>query len=294
MYDTHVKISDDVRIFCSTNFKRGELEAEDILIVFNYGLVCSNAHWKYQIPFFDKMGLKVLSHDYRFHHQSTGTKKIEDCTFEAITNDLGEVLEHFEARQVFMIGHSMGVNITLEFAKKNPEKVLGMILISGTVVPPHDVMFGTGFMGWLLPYLIRFKSSFPHTFEAIWQTQHNNPLALKIIQRGGFNTDRVDFQFVYEYMQNISKLSPEIFFQLMEQMRMHDIIKHLHEISAPALVVGGDQDYVIPNRLQEILMHHLPNAEMYIVKDGSHVPQVDFPDTLNQRMQLFYEKVNRR
>ena len=37
-------------------------------------------------------------------------------------------------------------------------------------------------------------------------------------------------------------------------------------------------------------VRYLKNAEFYLVKEGSHVPQVDFPDSINQRALSFIEK----
>ena len=56
-------------------------------------------------------------------------------------------------------------------------------------------------------------------------------------------------------------------------------------------VIGGDKDKVIPNYLQEILQTRLRNSKLYIVKNGSHVPQVDFPKNINERINLFIQSL---
>ena len=72
-------------------------------------------------------------------------------------------------------------------------------------------------------------------------------------------------------------------------MKNHRIISRLEGIKVPALVMGGDKDQVIPNFLQHILNESLANSRLYIIKDGSHVPQVDFYDSVNERMNIFFE-----
>ena len=41
--------------------------------------------------------------------------------------DLNELLTHLEANNVVLAGHSMGVNVTLEYAHRFPSKLKGMI-----------------------------------------------------------------------------------------------------------------------------------------------------------------------
>ena len=289
-HSVHIQMSDGVEIFCTTNFQEPQLSQKDCLIVFNYGLVCSNQHWEYQISFFDKLGFKILLHDYRFHHNSSGSPDLEECNFDKMADDMKELADYFGASKIFMLGHSMGVNVTLEFARKFPEKMLGMTLIAGTLVPPQNVAFNSSLVGQGLPYILKFKDSFPKVFDTIWSNQYKNPLLKELVRWVGMNPRRVGTDFVHTYMQRMSELPPEVFFQLIEEMKNHDIAQHLGEIHTPALVVGGDRDFVIPHYLQERLFEQLNNAELYIVKDGSHVPQVDFPDTLNQRIHSFLQK----
>ena len=77
---------------------------------------------------------------------------------------------------------------------------------------------------------------------------------------------------------------------MIERTKKQNITKDLELIKTPCLVMTGDKDQVIPSYLQRILTQNLPVSEYYIVKDGSHVPQADFPDTVNERMMIFIEE----
>ena len=79
--------------------------------------------------------------------------------------------------------------------------------------------------------------------------------------------------------------------QLIEEMKKHDIINHLDSIKSPTLIIGGDKDKIIPNKYQFALDQILSNSEIYIIKDGSHVPQADFPKLINERIQLFIDEI---
>ncbi len=257
------------------------------VIVFNYGLVCNIRHFQYQIDFFEELGYKILLHDYRGHYESTTSEGISSITFENITKDLNQLINHLNIKSTFHIGHSMGVNVTLEYAFRYPQEVKKMILISGTIFPPQDIMFDSNIVDMAQPYLEEIKKKWKSQFNFAWEKAYLNPLASLMVWNGGFNTKKTKLEFVEYYMKKLGELSPDIFFQLLNQMRDQKVINKLSEIKVPTLVIGGDKDKVIPNYLQTILHKGLPNSELYIVKNGSHVPQVDFHEFINERIELF-------
>lgn len=282
--------SEGIRIFYNTNFEIENLNPHKPVLVFIYGLLCSNYHYKYQIPYFEELGYQILLHDYRFHFSSSQDGNIETCTFPNITLDLHELLASLNIKKSVLIGHSMGVNICLEHARRYPEDVAAQILISGTVVPPQNIMFDSNIVDIGLPYIESFTKKFPDLFTSFWKHSYKNPVAQFAIFDGGFNKKQVEIEFVQLYMKKISELPENLFFHLLKLMQDHDVINHLESINAPTLVIGGDKDKIIPNYLQQILTKYLPTSSLYIVKDGSHVPQVDFPELINARMHRFISK----
>jgi pimeloyl-ACP methyl ester carboxylesterase len=282
--------SDGTRIFYNTNFSLADLKKDRPVLVFVYGLLCSNFHFTYQIPFFEKLGYQILLHDYRFHFTTSSNGNLADCSFKNISNDLHELLTSLHITNGIFIGHSMGVNICLEHAIRYPDEVASLILISGAVVPPQDVMFDSNIVDLIFPTLQNLTQKYPKVFNTFWKTSYMNPLIQYIIFDGGFNKKKVDLKFIQHYMKKISELPEELFFHLLQIMRDHDIIGHLEEIHQPTLIIGGDKDKIIPNYLQRIFTQTLPRSEIYIVKDGSHVPQADFPELINSRIQRFIVK----
>ena len=281
---------DGIRIFYNTNFEPEAIDHKKPVVVFVYGLLCSNNHFKYQIPYFEELGYQILLHDYRFHFASSHDGDMETCSFENITHDLHQLIASLGIKKTLFIGHSMGVNICLEHARRYPEDVTAQVLISGTVVPPQDVMFDSNIMDITMPFIEQFTKKYPQIFKAVWKHSFKNPIAQYAIFDGGFNKKQVEMEFVQLYMKKISELPENLFFHLLKIMHDHDIINHLESINTPTLVIGGDKDKIIPNYLQQILIRHLPKGQLYIVKDGSHVPQADFPDLVNQRIDQFAKK----
>lgn len=283
--------TDKTRIFYNTNVNESECDLKLPALVFNYGLVCNHQHWKEQIPYFEKMGYPILLHDYRCHYSSSGKVNLEDCNFIQMSHDLKELTEFLNLKNMIMLGHSMGVNISLEYASLYPQNVSGLVLISGTVLPPQDIMFDSNITDVLFPYILHFSKTYPQLFKKIWKTSYLNPLIRSLVYKGGFNTKQVSEEFVQVYMKKISELPQDIFLHLLLEMKNHNIINRLETLEAKTLVMGGDKDKVIPYYLQVLLHQKIPHSEMYNIKEGSHVPQVDFPDSVNERIHAFIKEV---
>jgi pimeloyl-ACP methyl ester carboxylesterase len=288
-YTNYYKTTDNEQLFYQTNFNPFENDDNYDVLIFNYGLVCSNHHWTHQIEYFESKGYKILIHDYRGHYQSSGIKNLASITFENLTNDLFGLINHLNIKKPILIGHSMGVNICLEFTKRFPDIALKQVLISGTTMPVYDIMFDSNVVDQVQPYIKKILKTYPTAFATFWKFGGWNPVIKKLIHAGGFNIKTVSSEFIEVYLNKLGQLGPELFFQLLDQMQFHQILGEVEIIKTKSLVIGGDKDKVIPNYLQRLLADTLPDAQLYLVKNGSHVPQVDFPKFVNERITEFLE-----
>lgn len=279
------KTSDEEQIFYIKNFK--SLNPNRPVLVFNYGLVCSNHHWKFQTEFFDSQDFQILIHDYRGHFQSSGKDQLNKITFKQMAEDINSLCHSLGIKKAIMLGHSMGVNVCLQLAVDFPELVCGLVLISGTFMPVKDIMFDSNIMEFVSPLTEAAFQKYPSFINTLWSTLGMNPIIKEFIHSAGFNRKKVSSEFIDIYLTKIGQLGPEIFFQLFNEMANQNIISHLEKIKVPTLVIGGLKDNVIPNHLQRTLSSLLNNSETYFLKDGSHVPQADFPDLINERIKLF-------
>ena len=278
--------SDGENIFFSTNFSLTQ-KSERKLIVLNYGLVCSNYHWQEQLPFLQEHDFDILTYDYRGHFQSSGIHRIESITFEKMSEDLYELLQHINRDKCILLGHSMGVNLCLEFAHRYPKSVTKMILISGTIFPIHNVLMNTHLTTTIRPLLKTLLQKYPSVLKKFWKYGGWTTFVKKMIWIGGFNTKQVDMEFIDHYLNRLGQLGPKLFFQLITQMQHHDALGFVTEIDTETLVIGGNKDKVVPNYLQRLLHESLSHSEIYIIHEGSHVPQVDFPEMVNERILRF-------
>ncbi|HXH31650.1 MAG TPA: alpha/beta hydrolase [Bacteriovoracaceae bacterium] len=279
------KTSDNEQLFFVKNFTT--IDPNKPVLVFNYGLVCSSLHWQAQTEYFDELGFQILTHDYRGHFQSTGAQDIKKLTFQQMAQDISDLCGYVGIERAWMLGHSMGVNICLQLAKDFPLLVKGMILISGTFMPVKDVMFDSNLMEFIAPVAQAGLEKYPEVFNKIWSTGGQNPLIRQIVHFTGFNRHKVSKEFIEVYLNRVGQLGAEVFFQLFNEMTRQNITGSLENMKVPALIIGGHHDNVIPNHLQRTLASLLPMSETYFLVEGSHVPQADYPELINERIELF-------
>lgn len=285
------KTEDHEQIFYVKNFT--SLDETKPILVFNYGLVCSNHHWKFQVDYFDSLGYQILVHDYRGHFQSSGKKDIKKITFQQMAKDVHDLCAYLGIKKALMLGHSMGVNICLQIAKDYPELVSGMVLISGTFINVKDIMFDSNIMEFITPFCVAGLEKYPEVFNKLWSTSGLNPVIRNIIHTTGFNRAKVSKEFIEIYLNRMGQLGADVFFQLFNEMTKQNITSSLERMKIPALIIGGHKDNVIPNHLQRTLAELLPSTETYFLVEGSHVPQADYPDLINERINLFiHQKIN--
>ena len=154
----------------------------------------------------------------------------------------------------------------------------------------NDVMFDSNIMEFITPFCVAGFEKYPEIVSKLWISSGLNPLVRSLIHSSGFNKAKVSKEFIEIYLNRVGQLGPEIFFQLFNEMTKQNITSSLERMKIPALVIGGQKDNVIPNHLQRTLASLLPNSETYFFVSGSHVPQADFPDMINERIDLFLSK----
>lgn len=89
-----------------------------------------------------------------------------------------------------------------------------------------------------------------------------------------------------EYRQNAARiaLDPDVTKRRIRALLGHEGPRYLSRITCPALVIGTDDDRIVPPHLTQALRDALPTAQCVMLPDGGHF----FPQT---RPKLFADHV---
>ena len=256
-------------------------------IVFLYGLVCNNRHFEPQISHFSRKGHPILIQNYRHHFGSTSAEPLDLCNFEKIAEDCHLLMEKLGIKNPMVIGHSMGVNVAIELSLRKNTDIHGLVLISGSPHRPQDFMFNTNLSDVIIPLAKKIFGSNQRILNRVWKNSYKSRLLRLMVLRGGFNPSFVEDEFVKYYVKKIGELGSDVFFKLIEEMKNHNLTTKLHLVNCPTLVMGGDLDKIAPIEGQIVFNTYIKDSSFYLIKDGSHVPQIDFPKTVNEQIENF-------
>jgi pimeloyl-ACP methyl ester carboxylesterase len=279
----YVKSFDGTKLFYS-------IEGRGKPVVFCYGLVCSSLHWTYQIEHF-QASYQAVWFDYRGHQNSEAPKNLDSLTLENIARDLKTILDELAISDVVLLGHSMGVNVALEFYRQQPARVAGMILANGTAKRPLETLFHHNALQSAFHILKRIYRKSPKLCAKIWKSQKSNPFTRTLVSLGGFNPHLTPQADIEMYIDQVIDMDPEILIHLIENYDAYDATAWLHTVQTPTLIIAGEQDRLIPVEQQELMHQLIPSSRLEVIRHGSHCPQMDLPDLVNLKIEKFLNEI---
>jgi pimeloyl-ACP methyl ester carboxylesterase len=280
----YVKSFDGTRLFYST-------EGQGKPLIFCYGLICSSLHWTYQIEHF-RSAYQSVWFDYRGHHSSDLPKDLSSLTLNNMARDLGSLMDELGIVDAVILGHSMGVNVVLEFYRQQPQRVAGMILANGTAQRPLETLLGTNAIQGGFQLMKKLHQVSPKLLSLLWKSSKTNPFARTLVALGGFNPHLTPQADIDLYLEQVSQTDPALLLHLIENYNQYDARAWLHTVEAPTLIISGENDWVIPLEQQELLHQLIPQSQLEIVRHGSHCSQMDLPDLVNLRIEKFLSEIN--
>lgn len=261
------------------------VEGEGPPLVFCYGLACSSLHWTYQIDYF-REHYQCIWFDYRGHGRSETPKQLSSLTIKNLTEDLDAVIRTLDLPPACILGHSMGVNVVLQYYRDHPERFSSMVLANGTAKNPLETLYHINIFQKAFQVLKKLQERSPILFKKLWQF-NSNPVTELLVKYSGFNPHLTAAEDVAMYVKQVAKFNPAVFFTLFENYETFDATPWLHTISVPTLILAGENDHMTPLAQQETLHQLIPESELEILAHGSHCPQIDLPKLVNLRVEKF-------
>lgn len=234
-------------------------------VTFVHGAGGSSSIWFKQIRAF-KEEYNVLVLDLRGHGNSKpGLKDSfnEKYTFDAITEDIVEVLEHLKIEKSHFVGISLGTILIRNLAEKRPDLVESMIL-GGAILKLN-------FRSQILMRLgIIFKSVVPYMY--LYKL-----FAFIIMPRKNHKESRVLFA------KEAKKLYQKEFirwFKLTAEINPLLRFFRAKDIPIPTLYVMGSEDHLFLPAIRKTVQNHLQSS-LHVIDKCGHVVNVEKPTAFN-------------
>jgi pimeloyl-ACP methyl ester carboxylesterase len=226
-----------------------ECIGEGEVIVFVHGLSGSTLWWRrnipelarhYQLYLVDLPGFGSM----RRHHRH--------FRLEEAAAWLAAWVEAVGLDQFYLIGHSMGGYICMDFAVRYPEKVKRLVLVSAISVPRETSV-------------LRFL---PHVWHASWQI---TPAFWPVLC---FDSLRAGPRTLWRVAMQIIEL---------------DATSVIKALAIPTLLIWGENDDLVPLPLGKQLSERLAHiqARLLVIRQANHVCMFEQPEQFNAALLAF-------
>ncbi len=240
-------------------------------LALSHSLACTSRMWDEQLPLLTKR-FKVLRFDTRGHGGSDAPAGA--YTLEQLADDVKGLFEALGIRETHWIGLSMGGMIGQTFALKYPGLLKTLVLADTSSRIPEEahplwaerikVAESKGMDPLVQPTLERW-------FTAPFRAAH--PAQLKRV------SDMIRATPVAGYVGCCHAI-PKL-----------DLTARLKDIRVPALVIVGDQDAGTPPAMAQAIREHLPGSELVVIKDASHLSNIEQPAAFAAALAGFYDRI---
>lgn len=265
-------------------YERRGAPAEPPLVVLD-GILWDGHIWRYLFEYFESHHHFVHPH-YRGHGRSATPTNLARSSIIELAEDLHTVLEHAEVDRSCLIGHSMGVQVALEYWHLHPERVAALVLVNGTYGRVLDTFHDIGLIKLAFPSLRKaLNRSAPA--RKLWKT-----LPAELAFRVATTTGEVNARVIHRrdmipYLRNVRYVDFALFLNMVESMDRHDAWGYLPDIERPTLVIAAEHDTFTPARQAERMAARIPGAELMMIPGGTHAAPIELPELINLRIEKF-------
>eukprot|EP00759_Apiculatamorpha_spiralis_P015582 PhF_6_TR22254/c0_g1_i1/m.31441 len=242
--------------------------------------------------------------DYRGLFESDAPEQRRRISIFHHAEDLNSLLNHLSITDVFcMVGHSMGVQVALEYNALYPDVTKHLVLLNGT----HGQVFQSGmqpvfrvpFVGdmcrWLVATLIHHSTTMNamriciHPIISLWMTAYASVFGSKMLQE----LEGPDYlvRFLENYIGNLvsEKRTCVTFLRLFQELDAHSIYHVLPDIKTRTLVISGLWDVLTPMYCSLEIARQMPNARHYCDVFSSHASILENPERVIMELTKFLE-----
>ncbi|WP_150452100.1 alpha/beta fold hydrolase, partial [Arenibacter lacus] len=235
-------------------------------VTFVHGAGGSSTIWYKQLREFKKH-FNVLLLDLRGHGNSKLHLKdafLDKYTFDTITNDILEVIDHEKIQKSHFIGISLGTILIRNLAEKHPCRVESMIM-GGAIMKLNFrsqvlIRLGVIFKS-IVPYLWLYKF-----FAFVIMPNKNHKESRLLFVREAKKLYQKEF---IRWFKLTSEINP-----LLRFFRSVDI-------NIPTLYMMGEEDYLFLPTIRKMVSQH-PSSSLVVVEKCGHVVNVEQPLFFNE------------
>lgn len=197
-------------------------------------------------------------------------------TMTSLAEDVHALVEKLGAKPCVMGGLSMGGYVTLQYARRYPRELRGVMMINSKAEADNSEQKEAREAG---IKLLKEKGMGPVAEQML--PKMVSPGTLK---RGGEPVERLK--------KIMLEQSPTAMQHALAAMRDRDDSRDfVHSIAEPVLIIAGVDDGIVPLKLSEELHRETERSELVILSDAGHMTPMEQPGKVVEAITRFMERV---
>lgn len=284
MSDTAFAVAEDgTRLFVRT---AGPPDTGGVAAVLCDGIACDGFLWKYLLPDL-AAEMPVVHWNYRGHGRSAMPADATRFDVAAHADDLYAIRKFVGDPPCVLFGHSMGCQVVLEEMRNHREKVRGLVLMCGSYGRVTKTFRGVPILEMILPKVVAAVKKNESFIRALWERIPSD-ISLKLALRAG-DLDPANFNIedLRPYVTHMRSMDLPLFLRMLTAAGEHSAEDLLKTIDIPVLVIAGERDTFTPLFLAEAMAKALPTAELFVLKNASHVGPLEQHDLVGEKIRAF-------
>jgi pimeloyl-ACP methyl ester carboxylesterase len=234
-------------------------------LLYLHGFADVNAVKESWLPFHDKLAERahIIA---PAHPGCASTDEYKDIeTVEDVVFHYLELLDALRLSRFDLVGSCVGGWVAAELAVRHPEKIRKLALIGAAGLFVEGSLIGDVFMMAQPEY----GSSYASLRQMLF-ARADDPKALEMFPDGKGEID--DEVRRYQMLRLSSRIGfkPPYFYN-------YSLRNRLHRITAPALVIWGENDNFVPRAHGELYAARMPNAKLTVIPGAGHSVHVEKP-----------------
>ncbi len=203
-------------------------------------------------------------------------KPAAEYSFSYLAQFVNDFMDAQTIERATLIGHSLGGGVVLKFAIQFPDKVDRLVLVSSAGLGKEV-------------HLAFRLSSLP--LIGNWLTRPSRKGTAQLLTDCYFDQDLITDEFVeFKYRLAAQPGAQESFLSTVRAQGnfggqrdhvVHSIVDNLASITAPTLIIWGQQDRILPVAHAGIAASRIPNVRLHIFDPCGHCPPEERPEEFN-------------
>jgi len=253
----------------------------------------------YLLPDVDRLSdsLRLIYYDQRGRGNSAENVRPEDVTIQSEVEDLETLRKHFQLESVAVLGHSWGGLLAMEYAIRHQKRISHLILMNTAPASRDDnLLFRQDRLSRSPADMEKLKE-----ISSTAEFQHGDPdtvadyfrVHYRATIRQPEDLERVVQTLRASFTSESILKGWEIEDRLMSETLLageYDLVPKLKELSIPALILHGDDDFV-PIDCALHVAEAMPHARFVLLKECGHFSYLECPDQVHEEIGDFFRGV---